>query len=71
MQRNDYFPSIVVLQAAFFGQLAHGLPEANISLMMPALDIPALSWTAGSVNTLRVPGGRLAHGGARGHGIAG
>ena len=42
MQRNDYFPSIVCLRAAFFGQLAHGLPAANTSLMMPAPDIASI-----------------------------
>jgi len=42
MQRNDYFPSLVGLRAAFFAQLAHGLPEANATLGMPAPDIASI-----------------------------
>jgi len=42
MQGNDYFPSIVGLRAAFFAQLAHGLPAGNATLMMPALDIASI-----------------------------
>ncbi len=39
MQRQDFFPTLVGLRAAFFAKLANGLPEANIILGMPALDV--------------------------------
>jgi len=42
MQRINYFPSVVGLRAAFFAQLAHGLPEANATLGMPAPDIASI-----------------------------
>ncbi len=39
MQRQDFFPTLVGLRAAFFAKLANGLPEANLILGMPALDV--------------------------------